>query len=231
MTKSLQLTCIMAPALFISTLSGVARAQTPPTPLFQNATLSGSGNTITATRVPVVISATQTIYVDIAIQFNSDANGVLTIANGFPQINQSPNLLTGGFQAGTYLGPLSLFNGKGLISVSGPTVEDGGYTFWSLTTAPGTDPGVYPTSANWYVGPIANNPYAARINAAKITNTTYSYGIMTSSGGCIAVWCTAGTGNLIGVSQTGNVLSIATFSYEGGSDQNVPYAILTFTKQ
>ncbi len=65
-------------------LMGLAEARTPPSALFQNATLTGSANTITATRVPVAISSTLTIYVDIAKQFTADANGNLTLAAGYP---------------------------------------------------------------------------------------------------------------------------------------------------
>jgi hypothetical protein len=216
-------------ALLISVTIGVAHAQ--PAPLFQSATLTGSGNTITATRVPVALSATLIIYVDVTLQFNSDSNGNLTLASGFPQIVSSPALVTGNFTSGTFLGPTTLFKGNGLIAVSGPAVLDAGATMWSLTTAPGTDPSIYIASADWYVGPIATNPYATRISAAKITSTAYSYGILTGGPNCATPWCSGALGNLVGFSQTGNVLSIATFSYNGESDQNTPYAVLTFTLQ
>jgi hypothetical protein len=218
-------------AIFICAVTNIAHAQ--PAPLFQNATLTGSGNTITATRVPVVLSATLIIYVDVTLQFNSDNNGNLTLASGFPQISPSASLLTGNFTAGTYLGPTTLFNGKGLISVNGPAVLAAGATLWSLTTAPGTDPSLYFTSANWYAGPIANTPYADRITAAKINTTqyAYSYGIASSIDTAPTPWFSGNTGNLIGVSQTGNVLSIATFSTNGGNDKSTPYAILNFTLQ
>jgi hypothetical protein len=216
---------------FTGGLINLAQAQgTTPAPLFQNATITGSGSTITATRVPVVLSSTLTVYVDLTIQFNSDSNGNLTIATGFPQAAPSPTPITGNFVAGTYLAPSNLFNGKGYITVSGPTVGDGGATLWSLTAGPNADPSLYLASANWWVGPVANNPYAARINDAKITSTTYSYGISTyMPGACVLPWCA--DSDLIGVSQTGSVLSIATFSNNGENDQNTPYAILTFTKQ
>jgi len=216
-------------AIFLGAMTSVAQSQ--PAPVFQNATLTGSGNTITASRVPVVLSASLIVYVDVTLQFTSDSNGNLTLATGFPQFAPSAALVTGGFKAGTYLGPNTLFKGNGLISVSGPAVLDAGATLWSLTTAPGTDPSLYLASANWYAGPIASNPYATRISAAKITSTAYSYGVVTGGPNCATPWCSGSDGNLIGVIQTGNMLSIATFSYNGASDQNTPYAILTFTLQ
>lgn len=178
-----------------------------------------------------MLSATVIIYVDLTLQFTSDANGNLTLANGFPQTAPSPTLLMGNFTAGTYVGPPNLFNGKGLITVSGPAVSSGGATLWSLTAAAGTDPGIYFTSANWWVGPIANNPYATRINAAKLTSTAYAYGIATT-GSAPLPWASGGVGTLIGATQTSaSTLTIACFSYNGSEDQSVPYATITFTLQ
>jgi hypothetical protein len=124
-----------------------------------------------------------------------------------------------------------LFDGKGLIAVSGPAVTDAGATMWSLAAAPGTDPGLYIASISWYVGPIANNPFATRINAAGITSTAYSYGILTGGPDCEQPWCSGSSGNLVGLSQTGNILSIATFSTNGVNDRTSPYGLLTFTLQ
>jgi hypothetical protein len=211
-------------------LINVAHAQTPA-PLFQNATLTGSGNTITATRVPVVVSPTLTIYVDLTLQFNSDSNGNLTLASGFPQIVQSPALLTSNFVAGTYLGPITLFNGKGLIAVAGPGVTDAGATNWTLSATTGTDSSLYPVTANWYVGPIANNPYAARIQKAGITSTLYSYGIAECATNCPGNWgFNSNSGILIGVAQIGNTISIVSFTNQN-TDSSTPLAQLSFTLQ
>ncbi|HUB80591.1 MAG TPA: hypothetical protein VMB03_17425 [Bryobacteraceae bacterium] len=222
---------VLMAAAVMTGLIHLAQAQGTSTPMFQNATITGSGNAITATRVPVLLSTSLVVYVDVTIQFNADQNGNLSIS-GSPTFAQSATPITGNFVAGTYLAPNTMFNGKGLIVVSGPAVGDGGTTMWSLTTAPGTDPSIYPVSATWWVGPLANNPYATRLNAASITSTAYSYGIASAQNGdCIAPWCAGVTGNIIGVSQTGNVLTIASFSDDGTLDKNVPYSILTFTKQ
>ena len=202
-----------------------AQGQTP-TVVFQNSTLTGSGNTINATRVPVVISSTLTIYVDMTMQFNVDSNGNLTMVSGYPRIVPSPTLLTGNFKAGTYVAPSTKFNGKGYITVSGPGVSDGGATAWSFMTSSGADASTSPVSGNWYVGPIANNPAADRLKKAGITSTALSYGVGsgTNAFGDV-VWA---TGALIGVSQTGNAITITSFSDFNG-DHAGPTAQITYT--
>jgi len=208
----------------------VVHAQTPPTALFQNATLTSSGSTITATRVPVMISSTLIIYVDMTMQFNADANGNLTMAPGFPQIVPSPTLLTGNFKAGTYVAPSTMFGGKGLFTVDGPGVSDGGATAWSLATASGASSNTSPQSAAWYVGPIANNPYADRIKNAGITSTAYTYGIAYDGLCCGPGW---GYGNsngaLIGVSRVGNTITMVSFTYGGNKDTSTPVSQMTLT--
>ena len=211
----------------------LAQSQTPST-MFQNSTLTGSGNTINATRVPVVISSTLTIYVDMTMQFNVDSNGNLTMASGYPKIASSPTVLSGNFKAGTYVAPSTLFNGKGLVTVGGPGVTDGGTTTWSLNAATGADAGLYPVSATWWVGPIANNPYAARLNKAGITSTAYAYGVAYSAN-CNSnaqAWCSYSNGTLIGATQSGNVISLVSFTtYTGGPnvDSSAPVGQLSFT--
>jgi len=205
----------------------VVHAQTPPAALFQNATLTSSGSTITATRVPVMISSTLIIYVDMTMQFNADANGNLTMAPGFPQIVPSPTLLAGNFKAGNYVAPSTMFNGKGFVTVSGPGVTDGGATTWSLYAGSGADPSLYPTVATWYVGPIANNPYAARVKAAGITSTAYTYGVAYPGSCYVNAWRNSSI--LIGVAQNGNVISMASFTGSGGNDNSTPMGLVSFT--
>jgi hypothetical protein len=215
-----------------SAVAFVARAQGQiPSAMFQNSTLTGSGNTMTATRVPVRISSSLTIYVDITTQFNVDLNGNLTMSAGYPQIVPSAALLTANFKAGTYVAPSTLFNGKGFITVSGPGVSNGGATAWSLSTASGSDPGTTPATATWYVGPIANNPLAARLTQLGITSSAWSYGVGTgpNSGSWSSYdWGTWMAGSIIGVSQTGNAITIASFSFAGG-DKASPQDQITFT--
>lgn len=216
-----------------SAVAFVARAQGQiPSAMFQNSTLTGSGNTMTATRVPVRISSSLTIYVDITTQFNVDLNGNLTMSAGYPQIVPSATLLTGNFKAGTYVAPSTLFNGKGLVTVGGPGVTDGGTTTWSLNAATGADASLYPVSATWWVGPIANNPYAARLNKAGITSTAYAYGVAYGNSYQPWAWSNASNGTLIGATQSGNVISLVSFTYYTGGanvDSSAPVGQISFT--
>ncbi len=132
--------------------------------------------------------------------------------------------MTGSGKAGNYVGPSTLFNGQGYVTVSGPGVTGGGATTWSLSAANGA----YQTtlsSATWFVGPIANNPLAARIGKAGITSTAWSYGVC-GGAGVNHSWY---GGGLIGVSQTGNALTIANFTLGSSSDSSMPKDQVTFT--
>ncbi len=201
-----------------------------PAPQFQYASITGSGNIITATRVPVVNVSGQTIYQDIVLQFDTDANGNLTITAGYPTFNPSPNLLVSSFQAGKYTGPRSVANGKASVTVSGPGVTPGGATMWSINSNSDSDPCTYPMSATWYVGPNDNNALAARLQKVGITSTAWSYGV---SGAGIASSCGSqffnwGNGAIIGVSQVGNTITIASFT-KNSFDSASPVDQITYT--
>ena len=208
----------------------VARAQTQggPYSLFQFATLTGSGNTITATRIPVVNGAGKTAYKNMTLQFDVDSDGNLMPSSGFPQLFDAPALLVSSFKAGSYIGPASVLGGKTPVYVDGPGLTDSGATTWSITTAAGADPCTYPGSATWYVGPIDSGPMAPRLKKAGITSTGWSYGVGGAS--CrdynfnIFSW---GSGSLIGVSQSGNAVTIASFTYNG-SDYSSPQSQVTY---
>ena len=216
----------------------VARAQTQggPYSLFQFATLTGSGNTITATRIPVVNGAGKTSYKDMTIQFDVDSDGNLLPSSGFPQLFDAPALLVSSFKAGAYIGPGSVLGGKTPVYVDGPGLTDSGATTWSLTTGAGADKCTYPGSATWYVGPIDAGPMAPRLKKAGITSTAWSYGVG-SSGSSYLKTCSDGSlfpssawndsGILIGVSQSGNPVTIASFT-SNGSDYSSPQGQVTF---
>jgi hypothetical protein len=203
----------------------VARAQSPQPPyaLFQYSSLTGSGNTINATEVPVVTSSGQTIYVNLDLQFNVDSVGNLTLTPGYPKFTPAPILLTDSFMAGKYVGPSTIFGGNMIVNVSGPGVMSGGATQWSLSSASGAYVYTYPSSATWYVGPLASSPLAARLSKANLTSTAWSYGIGSSVYG--GVWS---TGTLIGVSQVGNTITIVSFT-RNGVDSNLPVDQVTYT--
>lgn len=219
------------------------RAQTKGTPyaLFQYANLVGSGSTLTASRIPVVVAAGNTIFKNITIQFDVDPDGNLTLSPDNPQISDAPPLQVSSFKAGSYIGPGSILGGKTPAFVDGPGATDGGATTWSFGTGSGADPCTYPNSATWYVGPMENTPVAARLKAAGITSTAWSYGV--ANGPYVGFNCASNRGlsfgnyqwepgTLIGVSQSGNAVTIASFTDDPSSgprrDYNAPVAQITY---
>jgi hypothetical protein len=205
-----------------------AAAPTPPYALFEYSTLTGSGSTITANWVPVVTSS-GTFYKNVTLLFNLDSSGNLTLASGYPKVVPSPTPLVSSFVAGKYVGPSTVDYGNAVITVSGPGITAGGATEWSLAAAAGANAYTYPSTSSWYVGPIASNPLAARLNAAGITSTAWSYGVGV---GC---YCTSGGGGwyfanaLLGFSQTANALTIVSFTDDTGKDHSQPVSQITYT--
>lgn len=98
--------------------AAAAQTQQPPYALLQQATLTGSGNTITATQIPVVTASGVVVYVKAAIQFNVDANGNLTVAPGFPQMTAAPSTIVSNFKAGRYVGPSNVLGGKAALVIA-----------------------------------------------------------------------------------------------------------------
>jgi hypothetical protein len=219
-------------AVVVHAQSGTpAPASTIPATQLQYATVTGSGNSIIASRVPVLNSKGQVIYQDITIQFDVDQDGNVTLTSGYPTMALSPNVQTAAFQPGKYIGPSSILKGNSVVTVSGPGVSPSGATQWSLTTPPGSDSCTRPTSATWYTGgSTEGSPFAARLKYAGITSTAWSYGIIgTASTGCSSSshW---DAGVLIGASQIGNTLTLVSFSNCGGcSDSSTPVDQITYT--
>jgi hypothetical protein len=239
--SSLVLFGVAAAAIAVSTaLSGVhaqdevVRPETTPTYYaeFQYATITGTTNTINATMVPIVTS-TGTVYKNLTLAVTVAANGTVTVVPGSPTIVAAPSQVASSFKAGNYVGPSTVNDGKNLITVSGPGTVIGGATLWSLTAAAGADSCTYPASATWYVGSptSTSNPMYARLQAAKITSTAYSYGTGGESDSSCNVSGNWGGGTLIGVSQTGNQLIISSFSTSGIFDKASPVDSVTYTLQ
>jgi hypothetical protein len=233
--------CAAAFAVVVVALTWVAGAyaQSKGTPyaLFQYATLVGSGNTLTASRIPVVVATGNTIFKNITIQFEVDPDGNLTVSPDNPQISDAPPLQVSSFKAGSYIGPGSILGGKTPAFVDGPGATEGGATSWSFSTGSGADTCTYPNSATWYVGPIENTPVAARLKAAGITSTAWSYGVANGPGRNDR--CTTGAfmnnaqwepGTLVGVSQSGNAITIASFTDSPNvrRDYSAPVAQITY---
>ncbi len=197
----------------------------PPYALFQYSTLTGSGNTITATWLPVVTTS-GTVYKNVKLQFNVDTSGNLTIASGYPQVGPAPATVISNFRAGDYVGPSAVLSGGMKITVNGPGIAPGGATEWSLSAASGANGCTYPSSATWYVGPLSSSPIAARLKAVGITNTEYSYGIGGSQ-------CTINGGawnpdSILGFSQAGSSITIVSFT-KSAVDKATPVDQISYT--
>ncbi len=224
-------TAILGAAVGIGPALAQSTGAPSPGPQFQYSALNGSGRTITLTRVPVGTASGQTIYQDVTLQFDDDGNGNLTLSPGYPIFTSSPNLLVSAFQPGKYGGPANVANGKAMITVSGPGVSTGGSTTWSMLSTNDSDACTYPNSATWYVGPVDNNPMATRLKKAGITSNAWTYGI---SGGGLAFSCGGGlsfhwgNGAILGVSQTGNTITFASFT-NNSFDQASPVDQITFS--
>jgi hypothetical protein len=209
--------------------STLARATSGQYALFQYASITGSGDTITASWVPVVTSSGTTLYENVTLQFDVDSSGNLTLAKGSPTVVPAPIIQVSSFVPGIYVGPSNVGGGNACITVSGPGATTGGETEWSLAASPGSWTYTYPASATWYVGPLNTSPLAPRLQAANITSTDYSYGVVGSE-----PWIEDGTwytNTLIGLSQTGSTLTIVSFTpYSTGKDQNTPVDEITYTQ-
>lgn len=200
-------------------ISSTAKAA-DPTAFFEKSSIVGQGETIGISRVPVRDSAGKIKYYDATLTFSVDASGNLTLT-ALPSFTQSPALVISSFKAGTY----TTTAGTGAIKVTGPGVGGpAGQTAWTLaaTTAGTTNP----PSATWYTGPISSNPLKARLQTAGITQTQYSYGIV-GAGVYNDFWWQPG--NLIGVQQVGNTLTLVSFTWNGSQDYPVPQAQITYT--
>ena len=169
------------------------------------------------------------IYKNLTLVFNVDASGNLSIATGYPKTVAAPTPIISGFKAGKYVGPSTINGGEMFIIVSGPGLASGGATEWTLAAATGASGCTFPDSASWWVGPLTSSPLYARIKAAGITSTAWSYG--TASSECEgsnnnAAWY---PNTLIGISQVGNSLTIASFTDDTHKDHNEPVDQVTYT--
>ena len=200
-----------------------------PNAEFQYGTLTGTTNTINVSNLPVALAdgtiSNQNVTIPISVSVSE--TGVVTLVAGDITTTPAPIPEVNSFIAGYYVGP-----GGGtdqLLTLIGPGSTSNGATMWSITTTAGETGCAFPTTATFYVGPLTSNPLYPRLQAAGITNTSYSYGVMgaqTCSGdGLNSYWWN--NGHLIGAIQTGNALTIASFDY-GGDDQSTPGSPITY---
>jgi hypothetical protein len=149
---------------------------TTPEALFQDSTLTATTNTINATWLPVVTSTGKILYDDVTIQFAVADDGTLSVSS--LQQNPSKKAIIDGFRSGTYLGP---DDSTELIQVNGPGIAPGGATMWSIEPAKGYNGYLCPSDAQWWVGPIQQSPYWARIKKAGVPLKDYYYGVGTAN--------------------------------------------------
>lgn len=208
--------------------TGVSQASTSaPYAEVQYATLTGSTDVINVTMLPLV-TPTGIVYknVTVPLEVSVSSTGVVTVTTGTPTVVAAPTPIVSNFVAGNYIGPQ-----KQLLTLSGPGVTSNGATEWSVTTTSGSTVCTYPSTATFYDGPLANSPLYARLQKAGITSTAYSYGVMGSQacyGGAGDYWY---NGNIVGFSQTGNALTIVSFTYDETEDFSTPQAQVTYTLQ
>lgn len=230
LSGSSRLALVVSAGLALGTCLASEALAATPTPYLQDSTIVGSGGTLTATSVPVQTSTGSIVYKDVTIQLNAATNGNLTIAPGYPIVQNAPSFILNHFASGNYVGPPTLGSGKFLVAVSGPGAGSGGATLWSLTPAAGANCATYPQSVTWYTGPIAANPLAARLKKANITSTLYSYGLVGFNPSCAAgSYGYFLSGALVGLSQVGGSLTIVSFTSNNGVDSPIPLDEISYT--
>lgn len=216
--------------LIVTILVGVISIYSPstlavdPKIFLESSVIKGAGGIVKIIRVPVQDSAGAIKYLDISLSFDVDNAGNLSLSPGSPQITPSPNLKVGEFKQGVYVGSIR----RVLYDVGSPGIGTGGRAAGSLNTRGGTEPCGKDgrLDASWVTGPITGHPNEAALTAAGITSTAFSWGtVAVRDSGCANIrypgW---ENGNIIGVIQTGNQLSIHNF----GKD-NVEDSVLVFT--
>ena len=192
-------------------------------PQLQDATISGSGNTITINNMPVRTSH-GTIYRDVTIEIRVDENGVVSFAPGarptdIPKpIVQAPALppRVQQFREGTYAA-----EGGTLMQLTYVKPTFGGVPLWTFTQF-GAQPGPI-AEATWYEGPIVGSPHAAAIRRAGITSMLYSYGVSTNGTGSFAPH------SIIGATQTGDELTVVSFRHGCCGNGKSPTGIESYT--
>ena len=218
-------------ALSVAVLAGAqtpeeATVSSPDNAYFQSATIVGSTNSISITHLPVK-AGSKVFYWDLLLPFEVDSYG--NVKTGTLDATPSPTLIVSAFKPGTYYGPSTILSGKAKIVLTGPGVWNGVYTQWTISSTSGSDNCTYPDSAAFYnVSALSGNPIYSRLKKAGITSTAWSYG--TGSSNCAQVWNWPSNG-IIGVSQVGNTLTIASFtnSYYGLVDSSMPDDQITYT--
>jgi hypothetical protein len=204
----------------------LAAPPTTPAAFFNYSSVIGLNKSITATHVPIQTSTGTIIYKDVTINFNVDGAGNLTYATTTPTATLSPILSSANIEAGIYTDAENTGYG---VQVSGPApIGSGGEAQWSIAAAASLGC-IYPAPATFYTGPAlasADSSLAARVKAAAITATQYSFGEMDTNGcGDDGNW---NENALIGVTAVGSQLMVSSFTTGTGKDQSAPVETIIF---
>jgi hypothetical protein len=197
--------------LALVALVSASEAWAQPRAFFQSGTPVGLDNRLNVARVPVRNSAGVIKYYDVALTFNVDATGKLTVNNAATKITLSPELVVGAFRPGIYeQGSLGC-----RYQVGAPGVLGGGRITGSLGGSLNCGSEL---DVSWVSGPIAGHPNEGALQAAGITFQGYSWGVVgeTSWGG----W---GSGDLVGVVQSGQNLVIHNFGDDNKEDSSAVF--------
>ncbi len=83
-------------------------------------TITGSGNSLVLTRVPVVSSTRVVSYHNLTLQFDVSSSCVFTLAGGYPQSLLSPIPIPSNFRPGKYVGPSDIQSGQITLKSAAP---------------------------------------------------------------------------------------------------------------
>lgn len=206
--------CMAALILLVSLFLG-SQAWAQPRAFFQSGTPAGLDNKITVTRVPVRNSAGAIRYYDVALTFSVDAAGRLTLNNAATRITPSPELVVGAFRPGIYT--------QGSFSceyeVGAPGVAGGGRVTGALGGSLDCSSDL---NVSWVTGPIAGHPNESALRAAGITFQGYAWGVVGEADGAWSNW---NPGDLVGVIQSGQTLTIRNFGDDNREDSNAVFVL------
>lgn len=203
--------------------TGPANAASKPI-YFDESSIVGIGQTVTALRVPIETAAGTYVYKDVTIELNSDAKGNLTWATAEPISAVSPPLATSNVRAGVYV--MTPTCPTCAIQIIGPTsIGDGGVGEWVITAVSGNTAALSPPNpAIFYTGSLAASPLEARLKKAGLTSAQYVYAVLGTSNYASTNWTDNG---LFGLRLVGNELVVTSFTDTNG-DHNVPVAQIIY---
>ena len=211
---------MLAALVWLSAAPVAAAAE--PAIFFDQSSVIGIGDTITAICLPIRTADGKFVFKDVTITLSVGAKGNLAWASAKPVVAECPPLSVSNIRAGIYSSPTLSYEG---IQITGPTaIGNGGEAEWAITVGPGKNAGLSPPNpAVFYTGPLAKSPLAARLQKAGLTSTQYNYGVIGASSG------TWPSNALFGLRLVGNQLAVALFTDSSGHDHKDPVTQIIYT--